>query len=184
MNVLLHSKLNCYFSRRKLLFLFQDVNGQVAGGGVSIYYSHTLGLLFYSYAQGKSFISPILPKNNCLPLVFPINLPPSNNSTSKSNGSRNSSNQPLCQWTEIPNHPGLVCCAMQSSNNPVILMLKPDSILIQEIRVVPSKSKIMDMVAIRHNSGNELRTTLILLCEDGSLKMYMANMDQTGNEIC
>lgn len=62
-------------------------------------------------------------------------------------------------------------------------MLKPDSIMIQEIKVVPSKSKIMDMVAIRHNSGNELRTTLILLCEDGSLKMYMANMDQTGNEI-
>lgn len=60
-------------------------------------------------------------------------------------------------------------------------MLKPDAIMTQEIRVVPSKSKIMDMVAIRHSSGNELRTTLILLCEDGSLKMYMANMDQTGN---
>jgi len=38
----------------------------------------------------------------------------------------------------------------------------------------------MDMVAIRHNSSNELRTTLILLCEDGSLKMFIANMDQTG----
>ncbi|KAG5896473.1 hypothetical protein JTB14_005854 [Gonioctena quinquepunctata] len=157
-----------------------DVNGQLAGGGVSIYYSHTLGLLFYSYAQGKSFISPIVPKNNTLPLVFPINLPATNNSTSKSNGSRNTTNQPLCQWTEIPNHPGLICCAMQSSNNPVILMLKPDTFMIQEIKVVPSKSKIMDMVAIRHNSGNDLRTTLILLCEDGSLKMYMANMDQTG----
>ncbi|XP_074029001.1 E3 ubiquitin-protein ligase-like protein poe [Leptinotarsa decemlineata] len=157
-----------------------DVNGQLAGGGVSIYYSHTLGLLFYSYAQGKSFISPILSKNNTLPLVFPINLPTTNNSASKSNGSRNSTNQPLCQWTEIPNHPGLICCAMQSSNNPVILMLKPDTFMIQEIKVVPSKSKIMDMVAIRHNSGNDLRTTLILLCEDGSLKMFMANMDQTG----
>ncbi|XP_072386468.1 E3 ubiquitin-protein ligase UBR4 [Diabrotica undecimpunctata] len=157
-----------------------DVIGQVAGGGVSIYYSHTLGLLFYSYAQGKSFISPINPKSNSLPLVFAINLPQTNNTTSKSNGSKNSANQPLCQWTEIPNHPGLICCAMQSNNNPVILMLKPDTILIQEIRVVPAKSKIMDMVAIRHSSGNELRTTLILLCEDGSLKMYMANMDQTG----
>ncbi|XP_056641011.1 E3 ubiquitin-protein ligase UBR4 isoform X2 [Diorhabda sublineata] len=157
-----------------------DVNGQVAGGGVSIYYSHTLGLLFYSYAQGKSFVSPMNPSSNSLPLVFPINLPQNNNSTSKSNGSKNSSAQPLCQWTEIPNHPGLICCAIQSNNNPVILMIKPDTIMIQEIRVVPAKSKIMDMVAIRHNSGNELRTTLILLCEDGSLKMYMANMDQTG----
>lgn len=61
-------------------------------------------------------------------------------------------------------------------------MLKPDLIAIQEIKVVPSKSKIMDMVAIRHSSGNEQRTTLILLCEDGSLKIYMANMEQTG--IC
>lgn len=65
-------------------------------------------------------------------------------------------------------------------NNPVMIMLKPDSILIQEIKVIPSKSKIMDMVAIRHNSGNEQRTTLILLCEDGSLKIYIANMEQTG----
>lgn len=59
-------------------------------------------------------------------------------------------------------------------------MLKPDTIAIQEIKVVPSKSKITDMVAIRHTSGSEQRTTLILLCEDGSLKIYMANMDQTG----
>lgn len=59
-------------------------------------------------------------------------------------------------------------------------MLKPDLIAIQEIKVVPSKSKIMDMVAIRHSSGTEQRTTLILLCEDGSLKIYMANMEQTG----
>lgn len=62
-------------------------------------------------------------------------------------------------------------------------MLKPDSIAIQEIKVVPSKSKIMDMVAIRHSSGTEQRTTLILLCEDGSLKIYMANMEQTGRFI-
>ena len=156
-----------------------DVNGQVAGGGVSIYYSHTLGLLFYSYVQGRSFISPITPKNNCLTMVFPITLPTTTSST-KSNGSRNATAQPLCQWTEIPNHPGLVCCAMQSSNNPVILMIKPDAILIQEVKTVPPKTKIMDMVAIRHYSGNELRTTLMLLCEDGSLKMSIANMDQTG----
>lgn len=156
-----------------------DVNGQVAGGGVSIYYSHTLGLLFYSYVQGKNFVSPITPKNNCLTLVFSITLPQT--TSTKPSGTRNSATaQPLCQWTEIPNHPGLVCCAMQSSNNPVILMIKPDTILIQEVKTVPPKTKIMDMVAIRHYSGNELRTTLMLLCEDGSLKMSIANMEQTG----
>ncbi|XP_008200345.2 E3 ubiquitin-protein ligase UBR4 isoform X1 [Tribolium castaneum] len=157
-----------------------DVNGQVAGGGVSIYYSHTLGLLFYSYVQGRSFISPITPKNNCLTVIFSISLPPTTSSNTKSNGSRNAP-QPLCQWTEIPNHPGLICCAMQSTNNPVVLMIKPDTILIQEVKTVPPKTKIMDMVAIRHYStGNEARTTLMLLCEDGSLKMTVANMEQTG----
>jgi E3 ubiquitin-protein ligase UBR4 len=68
-----------------------------------------------------------------------------------------------------------------SDNNPVILMLKPDTVLIQEIKVVPAKAKIMDMVAIRHPSSNaDHRTTLILLCEDGSLRIYMAAMEQTG----
>lgn len=101
-----------------MLMFLQDVNGQVAGGGVSIYYSHTLGLLFYSYAQGKSFVSPMSSKNNCLTVVFPITLPTSTGSNSKSNGGKNpqpQTPQPLCQWTEIPNHPGLICCAMQSS---------------------------------------------------------------------
>lgn len=101
------------------------MNGQVAGGGVSIYYSHTLGLLFYSYAQGRSFVSPITSKNNCLTVVFPIKLPASATSSSKTNGGKNSqtqSPQPLCQWTEIPNHPGLICCAMQSSKKAKVFV--------------------------------------------------------------
>jgi len=66
-------------------------------------------------------------------------------------------------------------------NNPVILMIRADVILVQEIKVVPAKAKIMDMVAIRHPSSNaEHRTTLILLCEDGSLRIYMASMQHTG----
>ena len=40
--------------------------------------------------------------------------------------------------------------------------------------------QIQDMVAIRHSgSGSDQRTTLILLCEDGSLRIYMANVDAT-----
>ena len=31
----------------------QDSNGQIAGGGVSVYYSHILQLLFFSYSQGN-----------------------------------------------------------------------------------------------------------------------------------
>ncbi|XP_032676900.1 protein purity of essence isoform X4 [Odontomachus brunneus] len=152
-------------------------NGQVGSGGVSIYYSHALQLLFFSYACGKSFIAPLKHMVSDITVVFQINL------ANKTNGNKSNNNQPqpLCQWSEVANHPGLVCSIMQTSNNPVILMIKPDTIMIQEIKVVPVKAKIMDMVAIRHPSSNaEHRTTLILLCEDGSLRIYMAGMEQTG----
>lgn len=62
-------------------------------------------------------------------------------------------------------------------------MIKPDTILIQEIKVQPAKAKIMDMVLIRHQTSyTDYRTTLILLCEDGSLRMYMASMEHTGKK--
>ena len=72
-------------------------------------------------------------------------------------------------------HPGLVSCVLQSTGNPVILMLEPDKITSQEIKV-GTKAKIMDSVAIRHSSGQnsepgDEKTTMILLCEDGSLKI-------------
>ncbi|EZA56295.1 E3 ubiquitin-protein ligase UBR4 [Ooceraea biroi] len=153
-------------------------NGQVGGGGVSIYYSHALQLLFFSYACGKSFIAPLKHMDSDITVVFQINL-----ASNKTNGNKSNNNQPqpLCQWSEVANHPGLVCSILQTSNNPVILMIKPDTIMIQEIKIVPAKAKIMDMVAIRHPSSNaEHRTTLILLCEDGSLRIYMAGLEQTG----
>lgn len=43
-----------------------------------------------------------------------------------------------------------------------------------------SSPQIQDMVAIRHTASNEQqRTTMILLCEDGSLRIYMANVENT-----
>ncbi|XP_064650064.1 E3 ubiquitin-protein ligase UBR4-like isoform X3 [Lineus longissimus] len=154
----------------------KDVNGQVAGGGVSVYYSHTLQLLFYSYTQGKTFISPLSKDMDQMKNVFQVNYKSSNGGGKGSNG------QPLVQWTEIPGHPGLVCCMTQTNNNPVVMMIKPDAVVLQEIKVLPAKAKIQDMVAIRHSASNsDQRTTLILLCEDGSLRIYMANVDQTGH---
>lgn len=132
--------------------------------------------------------------------------------------SSNTPQQPLCNWSEIASHPGLVMSMTLLSNNPVILMLLPDKIIYQEIKLVnnqgaPSKAKIQDMVAIRHPSGgpsgdeadeasstvpgassstetdsnadsddsantNE-KTTMILLCDDGSLKIYVADQEKT-----
>lgn len=42
--------------------------------------------------------------------------------------------QSLCQWAEVPGHPGLVTAVMQASNNPVVLMLTPNNIFVQEIK--------------------------------------------------
>ncbi|XP_077538894.1 E3 ubiquitin-protein ligase-like protein poe isoform X3 [Haemaphysalis longicornis] len=194
----------------------KDAVGTLAGGGVSIYYSHVLQLLFLSYANGKSFMAcmPQLGSEITDPVL--IQLKPSTSSNGSTGGAAtaslnvvapatttattttttaaagnatgggNSSSskptpQPLCQWSEVPNHPGLILALMQFSNNPLVLMIKPGTVLVQEIKILTAKSKITDLVAIRHpTSSGEMRTTLILLCEDGSLRIYMASQEQTG----
>ncbi|XP_068628453.1 E3 ubiquitin-protein ligase UBR4 isoform X2 [Battus philenor] len=161
----------------------QDVAGLVGGGGVSIYYSHTLKMIFFSYAQGKSFLAPLNTVEESVKRTAMITL--SASTTQKEGGGRSgkqSSVQSLCQWAEVPGHPGLVTAVMQASNNPVVLMLTPTTIFVQEIKVVPAKAKITDMVAVRHwcGGGGEQKSTLILLCEDGSLRMYAASAEHTG----
>ncbi|XP_010769119.1 LOW QUALITY PROTEIN: E3 ubiquitin-protein ligase UBR4 [Notothenia coriiceps] len=151
----------------------KDSNGQVAGGGVSTYYSHVLQMLFFSYSQGKSFAATVSRSTSEVQRLFPINVKGSNGGSSKISPA-------LCQWSEVMNHPGLVCCVQQTTGIPLVIMIKPDTFLIQEIKTLPAKAKIQDMVAIRHTASNEQqRTTMILLCEDGSLRIYMANVDNT-----
>lgn len=57
-------------------------------------------------------------------------------SGSQKEGGRGKGAQSLCQWQEVPAHPGLVTAVLQSSNNPVVLMLKPGSVAVQEIKVI------------------------------------------------
>uniref|UniRef100_A0A4W3HBC8 Ubiquitin protein ligase E3 component n-recognin 4 n=1 Tax=Callorhinchus milii TaxID=7868 RepID=A0A4W3HBC8_CALMI len=151
----------------------KDSNGQVAGGGVSVYYSHVLQMLFFSYSQGKSFAAMLSRSTLEVQRLFPINL-------KSSNGGSGKAVPALCQWSEVMNHPGLVCCVQQTTGIPLVIMVKPDTFLIQEIKTLPAKAKIQDMVAIRHTASNDQqRTTMILLCEDGSLRIYMANVENT-----
>ncbi|KFQ19854.1 E3 ubiquitin-protein ligase UBR4, partial [Merops nubicus] len=129
-------------------------------------------MLFFSYCQGKSFAATISRASLEVQRLFPINIKSSNG------GSKTS--PALCQWSEVMNHPGLVCCVQQTTGVPLVVMVKPDTFLIQEIKTLPAKAKIQDMVAIRHTACNEQqRTTMILLCEDGSLRIYMANVENT-----
>jgi len=166
----------------------ETTGGLINSGGTSIYYSHTLQLLFLSHVNGTSFMCPMTEMVSELANLFPIeftssvpitlsNGTPSNPKNSPQTTSIGPpTSQPLCQWSEIQGHPGLVCAMAQQSNNPVIFLIKPNTILVQEIYLSSNKSKITDMVAVRHNTSfGEPRTNLVLLCEDGSLRVYMAS---------
>jgi hypothetical protein len=202
----------------------------VLGGGISVYYSFKLGLLFWSYQQGKTYIGSFRSHSLVLDKVFPLS-----NNNNKTNNNFLASFQALCNWSEIPSHPGLVMAMTLLSNNPVVLMILPDKIYIQEIKLLnnqggPSKAKIQDMVATRHPSASSLKsivtnfpsesstnslsidsrknqvqedtddslqtndeshnksgipalssekTTMIILCDDGSLKIYVADSEKT-----
>lgn len=151
----------------------KQTNGQLGGGGASIYYSPVLQILFFSFSQGKSFMAPLTSVAEGLKCIIHLQVGASTKSSSKSPP------QPLCQWSEIPGHPGIVCSMMQTSNNPVIFMIKPDAVYVQEIKATNAKAKIMDMVAIKHSVYGVDKTTLILLCEDGNLRIHTANTENT-----
>lgn len=44
--------------------------------------------------------------------------------------------QPLVAWSEVPHHPGLVLAMQQFSNNPVVILLRPGTAHVQEIKLV------------------------------------------------
>ena len=94
-------------------------------------------------------------------------------------GVSTTSKQSLTQWSEVPNHPGLVTCLTYNTNNPVVMMIEPKQFLVEEVRLSSSKTKISDVVTVRHMVGNEPKTSMIVLCEDGSLRIYTAKPEKT-----
>lgn len=74
----------------------------------------------------------------------------STSSTQKEGGGRGGGKQggvqSLCQWAEVPGHPGLVTAVMQASNNPVVLMLTPTNIFVQEIKVITTLCCLVKVV--------------------------------------
>ena len=73
-----------------------DSNGNINGGGISIYYSHTFQLLFFSYSQGKNFCAPLPSVSQEVSQLFPIEIVASANGAS-SNGTSKSSSQSTMQ---------------------------------------------------------------------------------------
>ncbi|CAF4256832.1 unnamed protein product, partial [Rotaria sp. Silwood2] len=162
-------------------------NGILLGGGVSVYFSSTLKLLFWSYVHGKNFYG-IIDETNIEKLLMirsiDVKMTPTTTSTSTStptpastNGNNKSTStyHTLCSWSEIPHHPGLIYTMTQMTNNPVILMITPSNVRLSEIKMQLKTTKIQDIVAIRY----EQRTTFILLADDCSLKIFLAELDKT-----
>lgn len=164
------------------------------GSGVSVYYSFKLQLLFWSYQQGKSFMGAFKPNKMSLDQVSPLSV--SSGGGSKPSGTSSltfsAQQQALCNWSEIPAHPGLLLAMTLLSNNPVILMFLPDRIYYQEIKLTnnqggPSKAKIQDMVATRHPSSSSIpvnsatsmasASTITSTNEDDEVSEYLNKKD-------
>ncbi len=122
----------------------KETNGTMNNGGVSIYYSFRLELLFWSYQNGRTFMSALRDQTFVFDKIFHL----------ATAHKPNQQPQALCSWTEIATHPGLVLAMTLITNNPVAIMLMPERIVYQEIKLTSasSKSKIQDMVVTRHPS--------------------------------
>ena len=143
------------------------------GGGASVYFSHSLQLLFFSFRQGKNFMGYLA---RCLTTVHNLTLIPFK-PTSKSSSNSQPAHNTLVQWSEVHSHPGLVSSVCQATNNPVILMLKPDSIHLQEIEV--AKLKVQDFVLTRHAFHQSEDTIDSSIDHKVQFSLYAYAMDAT-----
>lgn len=102
--------------------------------------------------------------------TLPFSLIYSNTNTN--NGK--TSTPPLLDWQEVPQHPGLVSALTSGGNHPVVLLVKPDCLLIHELKPLPSKSKIQGAVMVKHNSDFVSSTVLFILimCISFSLSLH------------
>ncbi|ODM96234.1 E3 ubiquitin-protein ligase UBR4, partial [Orchesella cincta] len=132
--------------------------------GLSLYYSHALRLLFYTYPNGKSYVGTLEDLSGAYPLNKAVLI------TNKASGSGKSTNLGLSQWLEVIGHPGLLF-AMGKDGTPYAMLMTESGSEIQEIKVV-GKLRPIDMIGIRHvGQPGKIKTSLLILCEDGSLRV-------------
>ena len=103
---------------------------------------------FASCVTGKSFAATTNSSLTETQKVFEI--PLKGNATPPGNKGPGAA---LTQWTEVQNHPGLVCAVAQTTSNPVVLLVKPTQIQVHELKPLPNKAKVQGMVAMRQHSS-------------------------------
>ncbi len=164
-----------------------------------------LSMLFFSYTNGRTFAATLTAQVDAIQDLFPIEYKVSDRPTFfsphlfardcaylffMSNPQPSSSqarNHALYEFAEVAQHPGLVTCFSHTTGCPVVIMVEPGRFVIQEIKGnSSSKAKIQDVVAVRHHSSsrkedtNAERTTVIVLCDDGSLRIYLVSANACG----
>lgn len=176
--------------------------------GFSLYYSHTMQLLFLSFLNSETVVAPFTIENikrknisRTTALNTPIGQVMGNlavmtevhemiaSETGTAMALNN--NQPLLQWQEVPEHPGLIFALTLDTSTPVVMMVNENKISLQELN---PRRKVLDLVALSVSpatlsnpvlanavlNGPQLRwTTMVNLCEDGSLQIYRALNENT-----
>ena len=116
--------------------------------------------LVFSVVSGKSFAATTNSSLTETHKVFEI--PLKSNATPPGNKGPGAA---LTQWTEVQNHPGLVCAVAQTTSNPVVLLVKPTQIQVHELKPLPNKAKVQGMVAMRQHPspGDPVSTVALML---------------------
>lgn len=166
----------------------------------SIYYSHLLQMLFVSYLSGESFCAPFTLNNiyqQQIGNVTSLELVPRSPASARLAAAAENEvvrdpnapqaviptyteQPPLLHWTEVLTHPGMIFALTMNSSYPVCFMIKSGAVAIQEVK---QKRKVIDFVTISCTSSAvrdgallgsspEKLTTMITLCEDGSLRFH------------
>lgn len=144
----------------------EEKDGIISLGGCSLYFSHKLQTVFVSFLSGISIYFPFTKIEESVNKTFTINW----RSSMKSLGM-----QALYRWSESLEHPGLVAALTHTSQNPLLFVMKPCQVVMQEI-VTPSKSKVVDYALVNCSSVTpEMTTCLLVAGEDGSLRVFNVN---------
>ena len=123
------TRLNSDSEFQIVLFIFISI---VAGS--SVYFSHCLQLLFFSYAQGINLVASFEHDYSTLKHIMPIIYKNAKTPVT------------LYQWTESHLQPGLICALSQSNISPVIIFLLSNTINIYDFKLDSTKSKVQGIV--------------------------------------
>lgn len=147
--------------------LISFVNGQVLGGGASIYYSHVMQLLLLSFMSGKVFVASVDQTGMKCKTITHLE-------TQLLSKALNKSFQAIHMWTEPINHPGLIFASyINSSCSIVSFVFHAKNFKFQEIKLIHLKHKICDYVVINKQSAGNV--SIMAIAEDGSVRIFYSN---------